>query len=207
MARISPIASSPQFPDVWVSLALLLGTPSSIWAFLSSKGGTLVKIGSQWSRNLRKKIQSWGFSWLNLAGKTMLIKFVLSSLLIFQFSAMLAPTSILKKMDEWIRRFFWKGGKQNDRKIPLISWDKVSKPLLEGGLHFKDPRTQNIAMGAKILWRQIALKLGWAQKALWKKYFRGQKLRSLDNLTHTNKGSQIHRLCMQALPLIQKHSY
>lgn len=63
---------------------------------------------------------------------------------------MLAPTSILKKM-EWIQRFFWKGGKKNDRKIPLVSWDKVSKPLLEGVMNFKDLRTQNIAMGAKNL--------------------------------------------------------
>lgn len=55
MAGISPTASSPQFPIVWVSLALLLGTPSFIWPFLSSKVGTPVKIGSQWSRNLRKK--------------------------------------------------------------------------------------------------------------------------------------------------------
>jgi len=50
----------------------------------------------------KKKIQSWGFSWLNLAGKIVLIKYVLSSLPIFQFSAMLAPSSILKKMEEWI---------------------------------------------------------------------------------------------------------
>lgn len=137
----------------------------------------------------------------------MLIKSVLSSLPIFQFSTMLAPSNILKKMKEWIRRFFWKGGRQNDRKIPLVSWDKVAKPLLEEGLNFKDLRTQNIAMGAKILWRQIAPKLGWAQKELWKKYFRDQRLRSLDDLTHTRNGSQIHRLCMQALPLLQKHSY
>ena len=53
MAGISPTAGSPQFLDVWVLLDFLLGTPSSI--FLSSKGGTPVKIGSQWLRNLRKK--------------------------------------------------------------------------------------------------------------------------------------------------------
>jgi len=57
------------------------------------------------------KIQAWGFSWLNLAGKSVLIKVVLSSLLIFQFSVLLAPICILRKMEELIHIFFWKGGK------------------------------------------------------------------------------------------------
>eukprot|EP00253_Pinus_taeda_P029823 PITA_29823 len=45
----------------------------------------------------KAKIQAWGFSWLNLAGKTVLIKSVLSSLPIFQFSVILAPSGIIKK--------------------------------------------------------------------------------------------------------------
>jgi hypothetical protein len=41
-------------------------------------------------------------------------------------------------MEEYIRRFFWKGGKQNENKIPLVSWETISKPVCEGGLNFKN---------------------------------------------------------------------
>lgn len=82
-----------------------------------------------WLPQLEKfqaKIQAWGFTWLNYAGKSIPIKSVLISLPIFQFAGMLALSIILKKMDEHIWRFFWKCGKQNEKKFP----SSVGKLLL-----------------------------------------------------------------------------
>jgi hypothetical protein len=155
----------------------------------------------------KNKMQAWGFSWLNIAGKTVLIKSVLNSLPIYQASLMLAPLGTLRKMEGYVRNFFWKGGKQNRDRLPLVNWDKVTKPLLEGGLNFKDMRTHNLALGTKILWRQIAPKAGWAQRALWKKYFMGPRKCCLDNPVKVTNGSQIHKLCMQAHALIQDNLY
>ena len=75
---------------------------------------------------------------------------------------------------------------------------------MEGGLNFKSISTQNVAMGAKLLWRIIAPNPGWAQLALWKKYFRGQRKRCLDNPI-SNSGSVIHKLCAKATSLINLH--
>eukprot|EP00253_Pinus_taeda_P032235 PITA_32235 len=118
-----------------------------------------------WQPQLEKfksKIQAWGYRWLNAAGKLVLIKSVLSSLPLFQFAGLLAPVTILNKMEEFIRRFFWKGGKLNEKKIPLISWETITKPLLKGGLSFKKICQQNVAMAAKTVWRIIAPNPGWA---------------------------------------------
>jgi len=52
---------------------------------------------------------------------------------------------------EMIRNFFWKRGKQNEKKFSLVSWDSISKPLLEGGLNFKNLGVQNITMGPKLI--------------------------------------------------------
>eukprot|EP00253_Pinus_taeda_P001999 PITA_01999 len=122
---------------------------------------------------IKSKIYSWGYNWLNLAGKTVLIKSVLNSLPIYQSAMMMAPLGITRKIEEYIRNFFWKGGKANEKRIPLINWDTISLPRMEGGLQFKNINNQNIALGAKLLWRIIATKPGWAQLVLWKKYFRG----------------------------------
>jgi hypothetical protein len=104
---------------------------------------------------------------LNIAGKTVLIKSVLNSLPIYQASLVLAPLGTLRKMEGIVRSLFWKGGKQNRNKMPLFNWDKVTKPLLEGGLNFRDLRMHNLALGAKILWRQVAPKACTLEEILY----------------------------------------
>eukprot|EP00253_Pinus_taeda_P017362 PITA_17362 len=162
-----------------------------------------------WQPQLEKfksRIQAWGYRWLNAAGKSVLIKSVLSSLPLFQFAGLLAPVTILNKMEEFIRGFFWKGGKLNEKKIPLISWETITKPLLEGGLSFKKICQQNVAMAVKTVWRIIAPNPGWAQLALWKKYFRGSRLRCLENEIQL-KNSPFLRLYAKAGQLIKTHSF
>jgi hypothetical protein len=162
-----------------------------------------------WLPQLEKfnsKIQAWGYSWLNSTGKSVLIKSVLTSLPLFQFVRILAPVTILKKMEEYIQRFFWKGGKQNENKIPLVSWETISKLVCEGGLNFKNLCQQNLAMAAKIIWKIIAPKPGWAQLALWKKYFRGPRSRCLEQVTQM-PNSTFLKLYAKSAPLITTHSY
>lgn len=147
-----------------------------------------------------------GYTWLNVAGKLVLIKFVLSSLPIFQFSVILDPSCILRKMEALIRKFFWKGGNQNENRIPLVSWGKVSKPMLEGGLNFKDLSLQNMAMGANITWKLIAPHPGWAHRELWKKYFNGKRKHYLDSPI-SSYGSHFLKLCSKSIPLIKYHTF
>jgi hypothetical protein len=131
-------------------------------------------LASNWNpliEKLKNKINSWGARWLNLAGKVVLIKAVLASIPIYQSSLLLAPVTIIQKMEALFRRFLWEGGNNTRRKLHLISWEKVAKPFSEGGLHFKNMHVQNIALGAKILWHLITGKSSWSKRALWKKYF------------------------------------
>lgn len=61
-------------------------------------------------------------------------------------------------------------------------------------------------MGDKLIWRIIAPNPGWAQLALWKKYFKGQRSRCLDHpLMHPN--IPFLKLCTKACPLIKAHAY
>lgn len=146
-------------------------------------------------------MNSWGSSWLNIAGKAVLIKAVLNNLPIFRFAILLAPVGTIKKMDELIRGFFWRGGKHNDKKFSLISWDIVTKPYLEGGLNLKDLYAKNLAMGAKLAWKIIAPNPSWAQIALWKKYFRGPRLRCLDHPKDSTR-SHLSILLSKIAPMI-----
>lgn len=125
----------------------------------------------------KNKLLAWGFSLLNITGKSILNKYFLNNLPLFQFFVLLAPTGILRKMDI-IRKFFWKGDKKNEKKILLVNWESISKPLLEGGLNLINLGNHNFTMGVKLIWRIIAPNPGWAQLALWKNTSKANSLAS-----------------------------
>lgn len=83
-------------------------------------------------------------------------------------------------MQDLIKTFLWKGGKQNEKRFSLINWETVSRPFQDGGLNLKDLKAQKVAMGAKVIWRIIAPNPGWVQIALWRKYYSGPRTRCLD---------------------------
>jgi hypothetical protein len=94
---------------------------------------------SHWNHlaeKLKNKFTSWGANWLNLAGKAVLIKVVVSSIPIYQSSLLLAPATVIQKIEAFQICFLWEGGRQARKKLHLISWEKTSKPVLEGGLNF-----------------------------------------------------------------------
>ena len=112
-------------------------------------------------------------SWLTLAGKLVLLKSVLSNIPIYQSSILLAPSSVISKIETLFKNFLWEGGKGNLKKPHLVSWDKVQRTYREGGLQVRSIHAQNLAMGTKILWQIVSGKTSWSKKVLWKKYFSG----------------------------------
>jgi hypothetical protein len=152
---------------------------------------------------LKSKIQAWGVHWLNKAGKLVLMNAVITSLPIYQCSVLLAPKTISKKIDALLRKFFWGGGKNCERKIHLVKWDTVKTPKMEGGLNIRDVESHNIAMGGKMLWNMITGKRSWSKQLLRKKYFLGSRDRCLEKPTKTRKGSPIFHLCQRAMPLLK----
>ena len=183
------------------------------WDSFSYLGAPIFKKGAKaihWTPiidKMKKRIQNWGTNWLNPAGKTILLKSVLMSMPVYQTSILLAPTSILKKMESLIKKFLWEGGKGNTHRLHLVSWNKIQKPYKEGGLQVRDLANQNLAMGAKILWRLIAGKESWCSKVLRKKYFSGERLRCLDRPILRKSGSSIYKLCLKALPSFKPNLY
>jgi hypothetical protein len=152
---------------------------------------------------IKSKFTLWGSQWLNLTGKVVLIKAVLSALPIFQFSSLLAPTSVKSTITQEIRKFLWQGGKNNNKRMHLVNWNTVRAPKIHGGLGIRDPTLSNIALGAKILWRLVIGKQEWWKKVPVQKYLEGDQLRCLDTTPPTQPGSPIWKLLKASLPLFQ----
>lgn len=114
-------------PSLLSSIARCLGfTASPSWSSFKYLGLPIFlkrAYSKYWLPQLEKfksKLQAWGYSWLNIAGTSILIKSVLNSIPLFIFSIPLALVGILRNMEEYIRCFFWKGGKQSENKMPLV---------------------------------------------------------------------------------------
>jgi hypothetical protein len=84
-----------------------------------------------------------------------LIKAGLSSIPIFQFSALYAPVGIKKELAIITRKFLWQGGKVNGKKFHMFKWATTCAPKENGGLGIRDLEKINLALGAKVIWRVI----------------------------------------------------
>lgn len=89
---------------------------------------------------------------LSQAGRVVLIKATLQSLLVFYMSTTKIPTRVLNVLVNLIRRFFW-GKKNHNQYLAYVAWDQICRPVNEGGLGIKDLATFNDDILMKYLWR------------------------------------------------------
>eukprot|EP00253_Pinus_taeda_P033411 PITA_33411 len=155
---------------------------------------------------IKDKIISWGGYWLTKGGKTILIKSVLSALPIYQASFLLAPKHIMEHISCLLRDFLWKGGRGNQNKIHLASWDLVKRPILEGGIQIRDPALSNQTLGCKILWKIYSDPSHQISETLIAKYAQGISLRHLSP-DNTTAGTSTWNLCRKSISSLRKHLY
>jgi hypothetical protein len=74
-----------------------------------------------------------------------------------------------------------------ERKIALISWEKICKPKLQGGLGLRDPATLNKVLSAKIWWRWLK-----RPKDLWARLWRKKYVPHILN-TNSSDGMKTYR--------------
>jgi hypothetical protein len=104
-STLSRIASLLQFPfSVDWKFFKYLGTPISLKSLPGEAWHVILQ-------KIKDQFEVWGEIWLNPTGRLVLVKSVLSSFPIFQFSTLLAPMGIKKAMAQIIHKFLWQGGK------------------------------------------------------------------------------------------------
>jgi hypothetical protein len=153
-----------------------------------------------------KRLSSWTFRVLNLPSRLILLKAVLQALPIYAFSALAAPKFILTAIKSIQRNFLWQG-LAKEKKIALVSWDKLCKPKKQGGLGLRDPGIMNKVLSAKIWWRWLKHPRElWAK--LWrKKYTPGLPENRLIRWNGDDQGSLIWTAAKQNRQLITQHAF
>ena len=101
---------------------------------------------------INKKLALWKARSLSIGGRYTLIKSVLSAMPLYVFSLFKVPQGVLKTLESIRRNFFW-GHKENDKKISWVSWKRILQPKSNGGLGITSLITKNEALLSKWLWR------------------------------------------------------
>eukprot|EP00253_Pinus_taeda_P028283 PITA_28283 len=155
---------------------------------------------------IKSKITNWGGYWLTKGGKSILIKMQLSALPIYQSAFLLAPKYVTDQIATLIRNFLWQGGKGNEKKLHLVKWDTVKRPIDEGGLQIRDPSFINKSLGGKLLCKIISDPSHPISIILQSKYSDKEAIRKMQ-IQSTAASSQVWRLCCKSSEFFKKHMY
>jgi hypothetical protein len=107
-----------------------------------------------WVDKIAARLPNWKASLLNLAGRTTLVRFVLSAIPVYLLIAMSVPKWVIKAIDKIRRAFLWKGRKEINGGCCLVAWEKVTRLLHLGGLGLPNLLYRSWALQARWLWLQ-----------------------------------------------------
>ncbi|KAL0295089.1 UNVERIFIED_CONTAM: hypothetical protein Scaly_3110100 [Sesamum calycinum] len=117
------------------------------------------------------RIAGWNQLKLTYAGRTQLIKSVLSSIHQYWCSVFILPKGVIKTIEAKLRNFLWKGG--SERGGYKVAWEQVCKPTSHGGLGIRNIQMMNNALMGKYLWQVLTKK----QDSIWVSWILKYKLK------------------------------
>lgn len=120
---------------------------------------------------IRGRISTWTSRYLSYAGRMLLIKSVLLSVVNFWAAAFRLPSQCIKEIDQLCSAFLWSGP---DLKTfgAKVAWKEVCKPTNEGELGICTLKEVNKVYGLKLIWRLFDGDL------LWGKWIKANLLKS-----------------------------
>nr|XP_029151561.1 uncharacterized protein LOC114925942 [Arachis hypogaea] len=126
----------------------------------------LVKTWKPIIDKVKEKLGLWKSKTINKAGKLVLIKAVLNSLLVYYLSLYKMPKGVQEKLISLQRRFLW--SKEDGRKgMALVNWELVQAPKKLSGLGVGNAMLRNTSLLFKWWWR-----FSKEKGPLWKKWRR-----------------------------------
>ncbi|XP_026459379.1 uncharacterized protein LOC113360042 [Papaver somniferum] len=127
-----------EFPDKYLGVQLFSGSVKShhVWNGVEM---------------MQDRLAGWKGKLLSFQERLILVKFVLSSLPIYNMSVYRWPKRVIKECERIIRNFLWTGDLSHRKQVTL-KWDKVCSPLSEGGLGIRRLEVVNKALLMNLFW-------------------------------------------------------
>lgn len=105
-----------------------------------------------WIEKIANKLPGWKASLMNLAGRAVLVRFVLTAIPIYLLIALKVPKWFIRAIDKIRRGFLWKGRKEVNGGCCLVAWEKAMRPVDLGGLRIHNLEVMGWALQIRWLW-------------------------------------------------------
>ena len=80
------------------------------------------------------RLAGWKSKFLSFAGRTVLVKSVMSAMPNHVMQGVTLPSHLCEKLDKINRDFLWGYSTDGKKKMHLVGWNKIIKPKEQGGL-------------------------------------------------------------------------
>lgn len=98
---------------------------------------------------VKAKLSNWKASLLTMDGRVQVIKSVVHNMLIYSLLICSWSIRLVKDLEICMRNFMWNKD-ISKRKLIIVAWHKVCKPLVEGGLGMRSLSKINDASNLKL---------------------------------------------------------
>ena len=115
-----------------------LGLPSII-------GKSKIEVFVEIKERLGRKLFGWKEKILSIGGREVLIKVVAQAIPTYTISCFQLPKGLCDEIESMMKRFLW----GQESKVAWVSWKKLCKSKLKGGMGFRNLQAFNLAMLAK----------------------------------------------------------
>ncbi|GJZ25083.1 RNA-directed DNA polymerase, eukaryota [Tanacetum coccineum] len=148
-------------PDVSVTEAAnsiscsIMKAPFKYLGILVGDNMSSIKAWDEIVAKMKKRLSRWKLNTLSVGGRLTLLKSVLGSTPIYNMSIFKVPKFVLNYMES-LRRNFFNGVQEGDRKIVWVKWSKVLASKKFGGLGVSSFFALNRALLFKWVWRYLS---------------------------------------------------
>ena len=101
---------------------------------------------------VKQKLVGWKANLLSLARRAILVQASLVTIPVYAMQCTYLPNKILEGIDLVNRNFLW-GTIDQVRRMHWVSWSKITRPKVKGGLGLQTIKGKNITLLAKLNWR------------------------------------------------------
>lgn len=84
------------------------------------------------------RLSAWSTHFLSFTGRVLLVKHVLQAIPIYHMMFLRSSEVLARKIISLSRVFLWGQNEIGGQRIPLVAWEWLSRPKIEGGLGLRD---------------------------------------------------------------------
>ncbi|GKA30100.1 RNA-directed DNA polymerase, eukaryota, partial [Tanacetum coccineum] len=195
-------------PDVSVTEAAnsigcsIMKAPFKYLGILVGENMSSIKAWGEIVAKMKKRLSRWKLNTLSVGGRLTLLKSVLGSTPIYNMSIFKVPKFVLNYMES-LRRNFFNGVQEGDRKIAWVKWSKVLASKKFEGLGVSSFFALNRALLFKWVWRYLS-----HDNSLWSRIIsalhglNGHVLSAAFNSTWSSIITEVNSLKVKGVDLI-----